>query len=119
MVFLKIIIKCYRENATVIISLLDIFSGRFLGTSILCLLSVEKSGYSSLHFKATTPRPLPPPLCRMLALAISETSSLVHRISLVASLAWQVGASRSPSISKEYGFEEIVANGFSGGKMEL
>ena len=54
----------------------------------------------------------------MLALAISETSSLVHRISLVASLAWQVSASRSPSISEEYGFEEIVANGFSEGKMQ-
>ena len=55
----------------------------------------------------------------MLALAISETLSLVHRILLVASLAWQVSASRSPSISKEYGFEEIVATGFSEGKMQL
>ena len=55
----------------------------------------------------------------MLALAISEIPSLVHRILLVASLAWQVRASRSPSISKKYGFEEIVANGFSEGKMQL
>ena len=55
----------------------------------------------------------------MLALAISETSSLVHCIFLVASLARQVSASRSPSFSKEYGFEEIVANGFPEGKMQL
>ena len=54
----------------------------------------------------------------MLALAISETLSLVHRISLVASLASQVRASCSPSISKECG-EEIVATGFSEGKMQM
>ena len=51
--------------------------------------------------------------------APAETSSLVHGISLLASLAWQVSASRSPSISKECGFEEIVANVFSEGKMQL
>ena len=54
----------------------------------------------------------------MLALAISETSSLVHFIFLVASLATQVSASRSPSISEGYDFEEIVANVFSEGKMK-
>ena len=71
------------------------------------------------HYPLKLLPPPPPPLCRMLALAISEISSLVHRILLVASLAWQVRASRSPSISKKYGFEEIVANGFSEGKMQL
>ena len=54
----------------------------------------------------------------MLTLVFTGTSSLVQRISLVASLARQVSASRSPSISKEYGFEEIVANGFSEDKMQ-
>ena len=54
----------------------------------------------------------------MLALVISETSSLVHCIFFVASLATQVSASRSPSISEGYDFEEIVANGFSEGKMK-
>ena len=44
----------------VIISLLDVFSDRFLGSSILCLMSVDKLGYSSLPFKVTTPRPPPP-----------------------------------------------------------
>ena len=50
----------------------------------------------------------------MLALAISETSSLVHFIFLVAPLARQVSASRSPSVSEGCGFEEIVTvGGFS------
>ena len=50
----------------------------------------------------------------MLALAMSETSSLVHCIFLVASLATQVSAIRSPSISEGCAFEEIVTvGGFS------
>ena len=50
----------------------------------------------------------------MLALAISETLSFVHFISLVASLATQVSASRSPSISEGCGFEDLVTvGGFS------
>ena len=39
------------------IALLDVFSDRFLGSSILSLMSVDKLGYSSLPFKVTTPSP--------------------------------------------------------------
>ena len=50
----------------------------------------------------------------MLALAILETLSLVHCIFSVASLAAQVSASRSPSISEGCAFEDIVTvGGFS------
>ena len=56
------------------------------------------------------------PFREILALAIPQLSSFVHRIFLVASSAWQVSVSRSPSISKEYGFEEII--GFSEDKMQ-
>ena len=44
----------------------------------------------------------------MFPLAIAETSSFVNRISLGASVAWQVSVSRSPSISEERGSEDIV-----------
>ena len=49
----------------------------------------------------------------MRALAITETSSFVHRMSLVASLAWQVSESRSPSNREGCGFEDIFTVGFS------
>ena len=50
----------------------------------------------------------------MLALAMSETSSLVHCIFLVASLAWQVSVSRSHSFSERCGSEDILTvGGFS------
>ena len=52
------------------------------------------------------------PISVMLALAITETSSFVHRISLVASLAWQASVSRSP-FNRESGLEDIVTAGFS------
>ena len=50
---------------------------------------------------------------------MTETSSFAHRISLVASLAWQVSESRSPSNREGYGFEDIVTLGFSEGRMQL
>ena len=54
----------------------------------------------------------------MLALAVTETSSFVHRISLVASLAWQVSVSRSPSISERRGSEDNATVGFSEDRMQ-
>ena len=58
------------------------------------------------------------PICVMLALAITETSSFVHRIPLVASLAWQASVSRSPFNGKERGPEDIVTVGFSEDRMQ-
>ena len=52
----------------------------------------------------------------MLALAITETSSFVHRIFSLASLAWQVSVSRSPSNREGCCFGDIVTVGFSENK---
>ena len=49
----------------------------------------------------------------MLALVFTGTPSFVHRIFLVASLAWQASISRSSSNREERGFEDIVTVGFS------
>ena len=54
----------------------------------------------------------------MQALSITETSSFVHRISLVASLAWQVSESYSPSNREGCGREDIVTVGFSEDRMQ-
>ena len=54
----------------------------------------------------------------MLALVFSGTPSFVHRISLVASLAWQASISRSPSNREESSFEDIVTVGFSRDRMQ-
>ena len=58
------------------------------------------------------------PICVMLALVFTETSSFVHRIFLVASLAWQASVSRLPFNGKESGLEDIVTVGFSEDRME-
>ena len=47
----------------------------------------------------------------MLALVFKGKSSFDHRISLLASLAWQVSVSRSPSTRDGCGFEDIVTVG--------
>ena len=57
------------------------------------------------------------PIRLILALGLTATPSFVHRISLVASLAWQVSVSRLPSLSEGCGFGEIVTVGFSEDKM--
>ena len=54
----------------------------------------------------------------MLALVFTGTPCFVHRISLVASLAWQVSESRSPSNREGCGFEDIVTVGFSEDRMQ-
>ena len=53
-----------------------------------------------------------------MALAVTGPSSFVHRISLVASLAWQVSESSSPSNREWCGFDEIVTVGFSEDRMQ-
>ena len=58
------------------------------------------------------------PIGKNLALAFTGIQFLVHCISLVASLAWQVSESRSPSNREGCGFEDIVTVGFSEGRME-
>ena len=50
---------------------------------------------------------------KMLALVFTGESSFVHRISLVASLAWQVSVSRSPSNGEGCGLADSVTVGFS------
>ena len=53
-----------------------------------------------------------------MALVVTGPSSLVHRMSLVASLAWQVRESRSPSNREWCDVEDIVTVGFSEDKMQ-
>ena len=55
---------------------------------------------------------------KMLALAFTGIPFFVHRISLVASFAWQVSESRSPSNREGCGFEDIVIIGFSEDRMQ-
>ena len=50
--------------------------------------------------------------------AVTGPSFFVHRMSLVASLAWQVRESRSPSNREWCGVEDIVTIGFSEDKMQ-
>ena len=58
------------------------------------------------------------PIGKMLALVFTGTSSFAQRISLVASLPWQVSESRSPSNREGCGFEDIVIVGFSKDRMQ-
>ena len=58
------------------------------------------------------------PIEEMLALVFTGTPSFVHRISLVALLAWQVSVSRSPSNRGECGFEDNVTVGFPEYRMQ-
>ena len=58
------------------------------------------------------------PSGKMLALAFTGIPFFVHRICLVASFAWQVSESRSPSNREGCGFEDIVIIGFSEDRMQ-